>query len=200
MSFYRKLISNIRGIRYSSVSNRLNKMYSFGGIYLGHYQRFKHDPTPLAFCMYSDSKYTHSLNCHYLSEPDKAWLARSLFMIKKYGQVIDGRVFYKYLKLHRYSIIQSSYRIYLTQFTDFKLVAPGLTYLDKLVYPSNERFVKQLNEVMSKEAISGLPTTVSLSTTELRERIIETTNAIPIQKMPNKPSTGSFGRASWLKG
>lgn len=204
MGLFARLVNKLRGLRFATNTIAPNKNYVFGAIYHGAYRNYKHDPAPLIFCMWSGvnpkgNHVTHAINIHYLSEADRAWLARSLFMIKKYGQVIDGRTFYQYLKLHRISIVNIAYRVYYTQMTDYRLVSAGLTPLDKLVYPSNERFVKQLSMVLGKEKLTAAPRQVAFSETELQERIIESINSQPIQRLGTQEVSGSMGKASWLK-
>lgn len=122
-------------------------------------------------------------------------------MLKKYNQAMDGRIFYNYLKIHRMSIIQSSYRVYFTTMCRYKLVSAGITPLEKLQYPSNERFVKMLNEVLATDKINAAPTNVAYSQDELRNRITETLSSVPLERTPLRApdTTGSFGKAKWIR-
>lgn len=199
MSFYSFLVAKIRNIRYSITNGQSTTIYSFGAVYNGPYIQTMtqiHDPNPLIFCMWSDTKYTHGLNIHYLPEADRAWLARNIFMIKKYQQVIDGRTLYNFIKTNRISIVQKCYRKYFTNMCRYKLVSAGITNLEKLVYPSNEPFAKRLNEAISSVQLALPPVKVSYSPDELRNRIIESMNSIPIQKM--SVTNSRFGTASWV--
>ena len=176
------------------------KIYSFGAIYYGSYINWKHDPRPLIWIQYSNQIHTHALNIHYLSHADKAWLARTIYLIKKAGQIIDGYVFYKLLKLQRPSIIETSYRNYFTNLLNMKMVSAGITPLDKLIYTIGaDPWVRALNEVLKPTELTASPD-VSYYPTELQDRITQTLNATPITQKRVGQSTGAFGKAPWWKG
>ena len=62
--FWNYVVNRLRNIRYA-LSTR-SKIYIFGAIYYGNYSNWKHDPTPLLWIQYSDRRYTHAINIHYL--------------------------------------------------------------------------------------------------------------------------------------
>lgn len=200
---YNWILNKIRGIRYSVANGFSQRTYAFGAIYSGPYKNYKHDPNPLVFIMYSDKFYTHSLNIHYMSENDRQWFIKAIYMMKKYGQSMNGRYFYNYLKMQRYSIVKACYRMYHTNLCNYKLVSAGITPLEKMVYQSNEPFVRRLNEAINPEMLAKPPTQVAYSQEELQERIIEGMNAIPIQKRTirgNVPAAvNPFGIAPWAR-
>lgn len=185
--FYSWLLNRLRGIRFSSVTGTgySSKNYIFGTIVNGSYRNFKKDPKPLVFVMWcgrgaNGNYHTHGINLHYLDNNELMWFARNIFMIKKYQQMIDGRTFYTYLKTRMPSIVKKAYRVYFTQQTDFKMVSAGITNMEKFVYPSNEAFIQNLNRTISPQAIIQPPKQVAFSSTELRERIIESQNSISL--------------------
>lgn len=185
MGFYNFLLNKIRNRRFSSTNQTIpqsNKIYIYGSIVSGPYKNYKHDPNPLAFVMFSDNKYTHGINLNYLGQQEKAWLARSIYMIKKYQQQIDARTFYNYLKQQQISIVKKAYRIYFTGMTDYKMVSAGFTDYDKMCYKSNNQYIAYLNKILNPQSLQSAPQKVSYSSTELRERIIEgmNTRTIPI--------------------
>lgn len=201
--FYNWFINKVRGIRFSITTGLSGRTYNFGAIYSGPYQNYKHDPTPLILCMYSDSKYTHGIQLHYMNNSDREWMIKTLYMVKKYNQYIDGRRLYNFIKMQRYNIIKTCYRKYHTGLCKFRLVAAGITPLEKMVYSSNEPFVKRLNEALSPMALSELPRQVAYSPQELQDRIVEGMNAIPIQQRTLAgnvpPAANPFGTAPWVR-
>jgi hypothetical protein len=193
MNFFSWLVNRLRGLRYA-ISPRM-RMLTFGAIYYGNYSNWKHDPTPLIWCQYSDQKYTHGINIHYLSSYDKAWFLNTIYILKRAGQRMDGRVFYKFLKLRRPGIPKIAYRVYFTNLLNVKLVSAGITPLDKMIYTvSRDPWVAQLNEMIKPSEMPRKPT-IAFSPTELRDRIIQAQNAVDIRKA----KVGSFGTAPWIK-
>jgi hypothetical protein len=179
---YNWLISRLRGIRYSLSTGFSQRLYTFGAIYHGKYDNYKHDPAPLIFCMWSDQKHTHGLNIHYMDQGDREWLIKTIYMVRKYSQNIDGRTLYNFIKMQRYNIVKKCYRMYFTSMCKYKMVSAGITSLDQLTYPSNEPFVRRLNEVINPRTLSMLPEQVAYSQEELQNRIIEGMNSIPIEQ------------------
>lgn len=196
MGFYSFLVSRIKNIRYSVSGGQSTRTYVFGALYSGPYQNYAHDPQPLVFIMYSapSPQLTHALNIHYLAEGDRAWMIRNIYMIKKYQQVIDPRTLYNFIKIQRPSIIKTCYRTYHTNLCQYKLVSAGITNLTEMEYPSNEPFVRRLNEAIGATQMAQNPQQVAFSTTELNERIAESLNSQPIQTRTVAVATGPFGR------
>lgn len=178
--FYDYILNKLRGIRYSVFTGFATKTYVFGSIVNGSYRNYKRDPNPLVFVMYSDGKYTHGINLHYLDGNELAWFSRNIFMIKKYQQNIDGRIFYQFLKTRMPSIVKKAYRVYFTNMCNYKMVSAGITNMEKFVYPSREPYIANLNRLISPQAIEAPPKQVAYSSTELRERIIESQNSIKL--------------------
>ena len=81
----------------------------FGDLILCRYSNFHHDPTPLVFCLYSDSAYTHGLNSHYLSPAECIQLRKLL------SYVPPGRTqfVYDFIKA-RFNSVLRAYRRYKT--------------------------------------------------------------------------------------
>lgn len=175
------------------------QLYQFGSFFFGPYSNWKNDQKPLIFCMYSNPKYTHGLNIHYLNTSDKMWLGRTIYLIIKGKQKIDGYTFYKLLKQQRINIIKTAYRVYFTGMCNYKLVGHGLnTHLYKMIYPITDQWLKTLNENTSPEEIAYPPIDIAYSPEELRTRIIEAQNAIDITKQ-RVAKTGTFGTAPYIK-
>lgn len=191
------LLSKLRRRRYSVSTGQLNrnKIY-FGTIIKMHYSNWKHDPDPLIWVQYSDRKYTHGINLNYLDISNKKWLARSIYMIKKAGQIIDGRTFYKYIKLNRYAVAQQAYRLYFSNMINRpRMVSAGITNLDPLVYDFADPFIKALNKSISSTEISTTQIQLAYSKTELQDRIIQSTHSRPISQQ----RTGGIQKAAWLR-
>lgn len=196
--FWSWLVNKFR-YRRLSVSTNI-KMLAFGGIYYGNYSNYKNDPTPLIWVQYSDARYTHGINIHYLSSSDKAWLASTIYLIKKGNQVIDGLTFYKLLKLRRYSIVEKAYRLYFTNLLNMKLVSAGITNLDRLIYTSHrDPWILSLNEMIKPSGIFGQPPQIAFSQTELQDRIIASSNATFITKRRVGNRSGAFGTAPFIR-
>lgn len=192
---YSWIVNKLRFVRYA-FSARV-KLYQFGSLYFGPYSNWKHDRRPLIFCMYSGPKYTHGLNTHYMNYSDKMWFGRLIYTIVKGKQVMDGFILYKLLKQQRMNIIRTCYRMYFTGMCSYKLVGQGLnTHLYKMLYPHTDRWLQTLNENTAPEEIAFPPIEIAYSPEELRNRIIEAQNAVPITKQ-RVSKTGAFGAAPW---
>ena len=177
----------------------LNKNYVYGCIYEGTYLNWKHDPSPLIFCMYSDPKYTHGLNIHYLSRPDREWLSRTIYLLAKGGQRIDGMTLYKMLKMRRISIIKTCYRMYFTNMCNYKMVSPGLNpELMEGKAPSKDPWVEALNRTLEPGNLDATPK-IAFNSEELQERIIQAQNSVSINELTVKqPFQGK--QAPWMTG
>ena len=199
MSFYSWLVNSLRNRRYSyaNASPLATRLYTFGAIYQGVYKNWKHDPNPVVWIQFSDAMHTHVINLNYLSNDEKAWFVKTVYLIKKYQQQIDGRTFYNLIKQQKISIIKKAYRIYFTNMFDGKLVGAGITNMEKLCYSTNNRFVTELNNTLTPQKITSIPTKVAYNSTELRDRIIEAQNTIPINQAT--VNTGITNRPVWLK-
>jgi hypothetical protein len=197
-NLFQHLVNKLRGIRYAiSVGRRI---YAFGALYSGTYSNWKHDPKPTIWIQYSDQKYTHGLNVNYLSYSDKVWLMNTIYIIKKANQIINGKVFYQFLKQRRPSIVKTAYRLYFTPMLQLKLVSAGITRLDRLVYKGfPDSWINMLNERIKPSEMAQAPLRISFSRTELQERVIAASNTVDIKKA-KVSQTGSFGTAPWAKG
>jgi len=172
---------------------------------MGLYQNWKKDPSPMIYVMYSgpmnfvrtSGHYTDGINLNYLDISEKMWLARAIFLMRKGNQQMNGAVFYRYLKTQRPSLIQKAYRRYHTSMINRpRMVSAGSTNLDKLVYPYNDPFIQKLNESIAPTELRATSIQVAYSPTELRDRIIQAQNTIPIQGMRiNQPQS----IAPWLR-
>jgi len=195
MPFWNWIVSKVRNIRYA-LSPR-TRLLTFGAIYYGNYSNWKHDPTPLIWCQYSDAKYTHGINIHYLSSYDKAWLANTIYILKRANQRIDGRIFYRLLKMRRPNIVKTAYRVYFTNLLNVRLVSAGITPLDRLVYTNfSDPWIAQLNATIKPSEMVRETVQVAYSPTELRDRIVQAQNATDIRK---KRVGGGMGVAPWLR-
>lgn len=197
MSFYGWLVNTLRNRRYSYSGLLSARLYTFGAIYQGAYKNWKHDPNPTAWIMYSDAKYTHAINLNYLNTNEKTWLIRTIYLIKKYQQQIDGRIFYNMLKAQQISIVKKAYRVYFTSLFDAKLVSAGITNMEKLVYSTKDSFINSLNQTIAPHVLTKPPLQVAYSSTELRDRIIEAENTISINKAT--VNSGLVQKPIWLK-
>ncbi len=186
------LTNKIRFRRFSLTSGA-KVLYSYA-IYYGSYSNWRHTPMPTIFVLHSGSKYTHGIAIQYMSRPDKIWFARTLYLLKKGNQYLDGYAMYRFLKTRRYSIVRDCYRLYFTSLLDVKMVSAGLTDRINDVYPSNDSWINMLNRQLEPGEISeGVQ--VAFSPTEIQERVIQAQNTQPVQTQ----RVGSFGRAQWAR-
>lgn len=199
------LFARLRNIRYS-IQNRQGRSLIFGTIYkMSMYRNWKNDPAPLIYVMYSgpmrftktSGHYTDGINLNYLSVQDKMWLARTIYLMRKGGQQMNGRLFYRFLKTQRPNIVRTAYRRYHTSMINKpRLVSAGITNLDKLVYPYNDPFIQRLNESISPTELRATGVQVAYSPTELRDRITQAQNSQSIQSIRmNQPKP----QAPWVK-
>lgn len=169
------------GARFSYTASRAFGVMYYGTVVSMTYLNYKHDPTPNILVMYSGMRYTHGINLNYLSNDDKQWIGRILFMIKKGGQVIDGRTLYLMIKTQRPSIVRSAYRIYHTKYiSNPRMVSAGFTVLGKLEHPSSDPYIQALNRYLSPASHRAYSVRVSYSDTELQERIILAQQSTPL--------------------
>jgi len=204
-NFFSWLVNKLRFRRFALSGNI--KELTYGAFYYGNYSNWKHDPTPLIFVMHSDSGYTHGINTHYMSRPDKEWFGRMIYLLKKGGQVIDGLRMYRLLKLRRKSIIDTCYRVYFTNLLDMKMVGAGLTDLDRLVYPiTKDPWLLALNEMLKPSDMtseSGIQ--IAYDPQELQTRIDQVLNSQPIQQQsvrsraPYQGGAPYQSPAPWIK-
>lgn len=195
--FFRWIVDRLR-FRRLGVSPR-TRLLTFGAIYNGTYSNWKHDPKPTIWVQYSGEKYTHGINVNYLNTIDKMWLARVIYLMKKGNQSMDGYTFYKLLKVQRYSIVQRAYRVYFTSLLNMKLVSAGITPLDEMIYTtSKDPWIATLNEAIKPSEMRQPPIRIAYDSEELRNRIIQSQNAIDITKARTQPG-GRFGLAPWLR-
>jgi hypothetical protein len=198
------LFAKIRNRRYA-IQNNIGKDLIFGSIYkMALYQNWKKDPAPMIYVMYSgpmtfiktSGHYTDGINLNYLDAAEKMWLAQMIFLMRKGNQQMNGAIFYRYLKTQKPNIVKKAYRRYHTSMINNpKMVSAGSTSLDKLVYPYNDPFIQRLNERISPTGLSNTSIQVAYSSTELRDRIIQAQNSVPLQTVrQNQPQL-----APWVK-
>ncbi len=180
------------------------KLHSFA-LYYGTYSNWKNSPRPFIFVTYSGDVYTHAIAIQYLSSSDKAWFARTLFLIQRGRQIVDGVTMYRLIKARRPSIIKSSYRVYFTSLLNMRMVGAGLSNrFDEVtegIYKDN--WLMQLNENLMPSAMppGGTTPSVAFSQTELRDRIVQAQNTVPLSQrsIRRAPWSQRTGRAPWLK-
>ena len=204
MSILGWFFAKLRNRRYA-IQNRLGKDLIFGAIYkMGVYQNWKKDPAPMIYVMYSgpmtftktSGHYTDGINLNYLDIGQKMWFARSIFLMRKGNQLMNGAVFYRFLKTHRPSIIKKAYRRYHTLLLNNpKMVSSGTTNLNKLVYPYNDFWIQRLNESLAPTELNYTNIQVAYSPTELMDRINTAQNSKPIQSLKqNQPQLAPWVR------
>ena len=191
------LIAKLRNRRYAMTSTQ-GKALIFGTIYAMRYTNFKRDPNPLIFVLYSGPRtfvrksghYTDGINLHYLSMPDKMWMARMIYLIKKGNQIMKPHLFYRFLKLNRPSIVRTAYRRYHTSMIIApKMVSAGWTHLGKLVYPFNDPWIQGLNQQLEPKELKYTKVKVAYSPTELTDRVNQTLASRPISSLRATTST-----------
>jgi hypothetical protein len=195
MKSFNWLVNKLRRIRYASQPSGPSRLY-FGTIVKMHYSNWKHDPDPLIWVQYSNAKYTHGINLNYLDMNQKRWLARSIYLIKKANQTMNGILFYKYIKMNNYSVARKAYRLYFTGMINRpKMISAGITNLDKLTYTTNDPFIKALNKTLGPTEIQATKVQLAQSSTELQERIMQSSNA---QSISSGTVSGGIKKAQWL--
>lgn len=192
---YQFIINKLRYKRFGLATGA--KLLTFGGIYSTGYSNWAHDSHPLIWVQFSGPDKTHAINVNYLNRIDKAWLANTIYIIKKAHQIIDGRTFYTFLKQRRPSIVKAAYRMYFTSLLNVKLVSAGITPLDKMIYTtSQDPWVLMLNEAIKPSEMAFGPSRIAYTPTELRDRIIGSMNSTDIRQ---SRVGGAFGKAQWAR-
>src|SRR5574344_947362 len=121
MSFYGRIIDMLRRIR-ASVSTSFISGYirtcPFLTIQSGSYRNWKTDQHPTILCLGSyqgrtpltaSKNYTHGIQLHSIDPYDCAWLLKTIYMMKRGGQIITPIYFYRYIKNARPNIIKKGY-------------------------------------------------------------------------------------------
>lgn len=197
---FSRVLNKLRRIRFSIAPK--TRLLTFGAIYLGTYTNFKHDRTPLIWVQWSDQKYTHGINLHYLNQSERMWFMRTIYLMSKGGQKITPRNMYNLLKIRKKSIVKKAYRKYFTSLLNMRLVSPGITPLHKLVYTDhNEQFIKSLNEQLEPSSMKTGAPRIAFSETELQDRIAQASQTVSITKKRVAPYIKKGdNKAPWLKG
>ena len=191
-SFWNFIVNKLRNIRYALSPG--TRLLTFGAIYYGNYSNWKHDPTPLIWIQYSDAKYTHAINIHYLSSYDKSWLMNTIYILNRAGQIMDGLTFYKLLKQRKPNMVRTAYRVYFTSLLKMRLVSAGITPLDRMVYTNfADPWIARLNAMIKPSEIKRDSIRVAYSPTELQERIASSLNTVDIRQQ----RVGSHGTAPY---
>lgn len=190
MNFFRSIIDWLRNIR-ASVSTGFRRNYPVGAIISGNYTNFKTDPIPTILYLgtYQNPRtgkfYIHGIQLHYMSEFDKTWLLKLIYMMKRGGQVIIPRQFYYYIKLNRPDIIKKCYRIYHTEYANFYTISPGFSNMSVSscysVKDGRDFQIKQLNQMINASYNMSTgdytnPAKVAYSQQELQEHITQVLN------------------------
>jgi len=203
---FNSLVSKMK-LMVNRFANINNARMSYGAIYQFSYQNYHRDPNPIIFCMgqyqgANGKNYTHGFNTNYLADIDKQWLARTLYLINKSGNMVDPRSFYNMVKMQRPSIIKTSYRIYFSNMgRNPKLLSSGFTSMYSLVYRgAMPNWIASLNKMLqpsnTPNIVSPIPQKIALNTQELQERITMAKNAIPLnQARVTKNPFGGNGTA-----
>lgn len=131
MGFYSNLIDWIRS---KNIFNSLNRPrdYVFGSIVSGTYTNWKHDQNPTILCLGNYMKsngrwYVHGIQLHALPPDDLRFLFNLINNLKQANTITAPRIFYYYLKGMKYTVVKNGYRIYHTEFTNFKTIHPGFS-------------------------------------------------------------------------
>lgn len=175
-------------------------------IYYGDYSNWKNTPKPVVFIMYSGDRYTHGLAIQYMSSADKAWFARTLYLLRRGNQIMDGRTMYKFIKARRPSIVRDCYRVYFSSLFNGKMIAFGLTDRFKEIYEGiyRDNWIDQLNKNLLPSAMPGTTgPQIAFSSSELMNRVAAAQNSVPItQRSVRRPAPWASGgntRAPWIK-
>lgn len=202
---YNSLVNKLRKTQYSQTTGP-SKPLTFGTITLGTYSNWKTDRNPLIWIQWSDARYTHGINLHYLNRADRAWFTRTIYLLAKGGQTISPRAMYRLLKMRRPSIVKTAYRMYFTSLLNMRLVSAGITNLHSLVYTNHrEGFIHKLNQQLQPQEIRKGAQQVAYSSSELQDRISQSNNSFNISQKTSATSTRpssqapSQRKAPWLK-
>ena len=102
--------------------------------------------------------------------------------------MIDAMSLYKMIKMQRPSMIQSAYRVYFSNMINGKMISGGITGMSSLVYNVGgiPRWIINLNSTLKiQDTPNVMPNRISMSSTELQERVILAQNSTPLNKAPN---------------
>lgn len=200
-SFMNWIVNKIRFRRFAMSGART--YYQFA-IYYGPYSNWKETPKPVVFILFSGERHIHGIAIQYMTPGDKSWFARTLYLLRRGNQVLDGNAMYRFLKTRRPSIVKNCYRMYFTPLFDGKMISYGLTNRFDEVYKGiyNDRWIDQLNENLMPSAMpgSGSPG-VAFSQSELSDRVIHSQNSIPItqRSIRRAPWAQQGNKAPWVK-
>lgn len=113
------------------------------------YSNQHHDPNPILFCMYSDSKYTEGLNIRYLSIAQRGAFFGMIRKLQGVGALknrvggvgpkvyntfaYDGVMLYAIIKKYYYHFAQVAYRKYFSKYLKGVLVNDSLNAYSPLI-------------------------------------------------------------------
>jgi len=115
---------------------------------------WKHDPNPLDFIIYSDKKYTHGINLHYLDSVKLNRLFQAIDIYYKNREKISWYIFYHSIfKIYYGDIIKTAYRCYMSFLIKGYVVANGIYPTDRFtkIYNSNNYILNQLQIAFNKK-------------------------------------------------
>lgn len=158
MDFFSNIINTIRGINKSTEQNVQLNQCIFGVIMSGEYYRWKTDQHPTFFCLgtyinpINGKRYVHGIQLHSLGG-NLLWFLNTIKQYK--GYALNPLVFFNFIKMNNYNVIETGYRTYLLEYCNFKIVNPGITNI-KTFYPANDprdNFLSYLTPVVKQPQI-----------------------------------------------
>lgn len=190
MNFFRSIINTLRNIRATVATAFRPRNFILGSIISGKYTNFKHDnnPTILYLGTWQNPKngkfYTHGINLHYLSGQELNWLLKTIYLMKRGGQIVVPRDFYYYLKANPYglSLIKKAYRTYHSELTHFYAISPGFSNASVSscysVQDSRDYQISQFNEMINQSynLYNNQPVQIARDENELQRHITEVLN------------------------
>lgn len=194
MSFLQSIVSWLRGIKSSVITGGRGKNYIIGSIVSGQYSNYKHDPSPTILYLGTYQArngrfYIHGLQLHYMSDFERLWLLKLIYMMKRAGQVIIPRQFYYYIKMNQPSIVKKCYRIYHAEMANYYTISPGFSNMDVRscysVKDPRDYQITQLNQQIESaynpsRRDYSYPSKISYNQNELQNHISEVLNTHPI--------------------
>lgn len=177
MGFYNRLMDYISGI---NAANKPAQNFVFGSIISGTYTNWKTDPHPTILCLGNYQKngqwYIHGIQLHEAGG-NLGWLLMTINSLKQNGAIVTPIIFYNYIKYKAPGLIKYSYRTYLSNMCDFKVVNPGFSNINEnYCYPITDERDYFLKRIGTKVNIINM----DINSTQLRNNVTAVINSVKV--------------------
>lgn len=146
-------------------------MFQVGKIYYMNYTRAHHDRNPFLFVLYSDIRYTHGINIHYIGSIQQIQFSNMISKLQKAGLMYSGKLLYATIKTYIPQILgqglgyhgprggvtnpqYTSYRTYFTTFLSGVEVHPGVNKFPNALYDAYQKAMEKIlqNSMLKKQS------------------------------------------------